>query len=303
MAKPAVAASRVQQPPASRQAVAVQPKGGAMAIHEQVPDFMKPMRGQGTENIGQNDIETPRIKLLQAVSDEITNFDNAKPGEFWHSIAEVSMGSEVRIVPLYTDMRAILWRPRHQGGGILARADDGIHWSPAEASFTVQPYKDQPKHLVQWKTTPLVSNSRLLEWGSSDPSNSESQPAATRMYNMAVALPDHPELGIGVITLQRSGIKVARKFMGKLKLMSAPSFGCYFTMGQVLDQNDQGDKFFNYSFTAAGFVQDHDEFNTYHELYEQFKRLGLNIKDLEGAQDEGLVQGSATETDPNAPKY
>jgi hypothetical protein len=252
---------------------------------------MQGMRGQGTERLGQGDIETPRLKLLQSVSPECEEFDEAKSGEFWHSVAEVSLGAEVRIVPLFIDMRAILWRPRHEGGGILARADDGVHWTPPNATFEVRPFKDNKK-TVKWSTKPTVAASGLLEWGSADPEDPNSQPAATRMYNMAVALPDFPELGLGVVTLQRSGIRVARKFLGKLKLMSVPSFGCYFTMGRVKDQNPSGDTFFNYSFTAAGHVQDEEEFLQYKELYEGFKAMGLNIKDLESAQDEGAIDGS-----------
>jgi len=269
------------------------------AVAAPIPSFMQGMRGQGTENLGQGDIETPRLKLLQAVSPECEEFDEAKQGEYWHSVAEVSLGKELRIVPLYIDMRAILWRPRHQGGGILARADDGVNWTPPNAEFEVQPYKDNKK-LVKWRTKPTVAASGLLEWGSTDPEDPNSQPAATRMYNMAVALPDHPELGIGVVTLQRSGIRVARKFLGKLKLMSVPSFGCYFTMGNVRDQNPSGDTFYNYSFTAAGFVQDEEEFMQYKGLYESFKLMGLNIKDLESAQEEGVIDGTV---DAGGAKY
>jgi hypothetical protein len=267
-----------------------------------MPTFMQGMAGMGTEKIGAGDIETPRLKLLQSVSPECEQFDTAKQGDFWHSVAEVSLGKEVKIVPLYIDMRAILWRPRHEGGGILARADDGINWSPAHGSWNVQPFKDNKKR-VTWKVAPTVAASGLLEWGSSDPDDPNSPPAATRMYNMALALPDFPELGIGVVTLQRAGIRVARKFMGKLKLMSMPSFGCYFTMTNVKDQNDQGDTFYNYSFNAEGFVQDEEEFLQYKELYEGFKRMGLNIKDLETAQDEGVLPGHAEAPEDAKARY
>ena len=286
----------------AKNAVAVKPTNAAVATQDAIPDFMKGQRGLGTENLGQGDIETPRLKLLQAVSPEVEEFDEARPGHFWHSIAECSLGAELRVVPLYIDMRAILWRPRHEGGGILARADDGMHWSPPNATFEVRPYKDRKDFTVKWITKPTVAASGLLDWGSSDPSDSGSQPAATRMYNMAVALPDFPELGIGVVTLQRASISVARKFLGKLKLMSVPSFGCYFNMSSVKNTGAGGDSFNNYKFVAAGHVQDEDEFNAYRELYEAFKAAGLNIKDLEGVQDDGVTIEGTADTG-TGPKY
>lgn len=302
MAKVAVQAKKPAPPvtkPQPRQEVAKR-SAGAVSL-DVVPKFAQGMRGMGTEQIGASDVETPRLKLLQLVSPECEEFNEAKAGHFWHSVAERDLGERLRIVPLYIDMRAILWRPRHEGGGILARADDGQHWVPPNASWTVKPYKDNKK-TVTWTTKPTVAESGLLDWGSMDPDDSGSQPAATRMYNMAVALPDFPDLGVGVVTLQRASISVARKFMGKLKLISAPSFAIYVNMENVKDTNATGDTFFNFKFTTAGFVQDEAEFGAYKDLYEAFKRMGLNIKDLESAQDEGgpTVTGKAAPADrPN----
>lgn len=285
MARPATNTRPVtEKTPTPNTALAAVKSGGALA-NAAVPAFMQADKGQGTELITSNDIETPRLKLLQAVSPEVEAFNDAKQGEFWHSVAEVSLGAEVRIVPLYIDMRAILWRPRHDGGGILARADDGVHWNIPDGKFEVKPVKGNKKTVV-WSTAPTVAASRLLEWGTSDPDDPNSAPAATRMYNMAVALPGFPELGIGVVTLQRSSIKVARKFLGKLKMSNAPSYGTFWKMGHVVETSDDGN-YFNYKLTSDGFVTDQDEYETYKALYEKFKELGLQIRDLESAQDEG----------------
>ena len=287
---------RTQNKPTSggKPSTAVAVKAGT-ALAQPIPEFMQGQRGMGVENIGVGDIETPRIKLLQAVSPECEQFDDAKPGHFWHTIAEKSLGKELRIVPVYVDLRAILWRPRWDGGGILARADDGIHWSPPSGEFEIHPSKDNKKHTVKWVLKPTVAESGLLDWGSHDPSDPNSQPAATRMYNVAVALPDHPDLGAAVLTLQRSGVRPARKFMGKLKLMPVPSFGAYFKMGSVSEDNKSGDSFLNYTFTADGLVQEPEEFYAYKELYEGFKSMGLQIKDLENAQEEQPDAAGASE--------
>jgi hypothetical protein len=50
----------------------------------QLPAFMQEHAGLGRLGVG--DVEMPRLKLLQAPSPELTEFNNAKQGEFWHSL-------------------------------------------------------------------------------------------------------------------------------------------------------------------------------------------------------------------------
>lgn len=255
----------------------------AVAAVGAVPDFMQQYAGQGVEQVSQAETEIPRIKLIQAISPELETFNDLKAGDFFHSIAEISLGQELRIVPIFTDMRYILWRPRWEGGGILARADDGVHWNPPNAQFEVKPVKGSPQ-VVSWKTAPTVAASGLTNWGSSNPSDPNSQPAATKMYNMLVAFPDNPDLGMAIVTLQRAGVKVARKLMGKLKITRAPAYGQVFVMRSVNEQGQEG-PFKNYSFEADGFVTDKDQFEAFRGIYETFSKSGLNI-DPEKMQDD-----------------
>jgi len=263
------------------------PKSSAVIV----PDFMKDQAGQGTEDLSSADVEIPRIKLLQAISPELTEYEDVKQAEFFHTVAEVSVGDELTIVPLYIWQSYMLWNPRESGGGILARADDGVHWNPPNGEHTVKINKGTKT--VTWKLAPTVAASRLDQWGSYDPDNANSQPAATRMYNIVAYLPDHPDLSPVVITLQRSGIKPARRFLGKLKITRAPSYGQRFVMSSTQDTNSNGDKFWNYKLTGAGFVTDQDEFESYKALYEQFKESGARIRDIEGLADEDVAVGSA----------
>ena len=107
-----------------------------MMAKTKLPAFVQEQARLGGLDVG--DLEMPRMKLLQASSPELTQFNNAKPGKFWHSLIHESFGSTVRICPTYIDWRFILWRPQEAGGGILARADDAKHWIPANAEFTVK---------------------------------------------------------------------------------------------------------------------------------------------------------------------
>lgn len=275
---------------ATKKEVATVPK--TEIVRQEIPAFMQGMAGAGTEAMTAADVEIPRIKLLQALDEQVQNEDE-KPGYFWHTIAEVNLGQELRIIPVFTAQGFILWRPRQMGGGILARADDAINWNPASAEFHVQ--LDHSKKQVTWRTAKTVRESGLDNWGSSDPSDPNSQPAATRMYNIAVVLPDFPEYSPAVVTLQRSAVKVARKFIGKLMLSQAPSFGLIFKMFGVKDQNSVGQEFYNYRFQGDGLVENEELFNYAKSVYEQFKKTGLRVKDEEKLQED-VIPGEPTAT-------
>ena len=275
-------------------------KNTAVAVKKEtsvaLPDFMQEYARLGTERLSASDVEVPRLKLMQALSPELQEFNDIKAGEFFHSIAEIGMGRELRVTPIFVDQRFILWRPRETGGGILARADDGIHWTPANTEFDA---KLKSGHQVKWRTAATVESSGLNKWGSSNPDDPNSPPAATRMYNIVVSFPDDPDMPPAVVTLQRAAIRVARKFVGKLKITRAPSFGLIFKMKSVEDTNSVGQKFFNYAFAADGMVEDKDAFQQNLEMYKFFEAQGVNVKDLESAQDDDIAdEATATKNTP-----
>lgn len=276
---------------------------------QQMPDFMKGKQGAGTDNLDTSDMTVPRIKLLQAISPEVSEFENAKAGEFWHTLAEQTLGRELLIVPVYVDKRYILWRPRKAGGGILARADDGINWNPPNITFDIT--LPETKKSVKWttggdivdaqgrvtaKNVGTVDASGLAEWGSYDPNDPNSQPAATLMYTLVIALPDYPDLGFAQLTLQRGSVRIARDLVGKLKISKAPSYGRVFRMSQFDDKNSTGDAYYNYRFKAEGFVSNPDHFNAYEALYKQFSETGLNIKDIDNLQEDDTNKAADVKT-------
>lgn len=271
-------------------------KDNAVAL----PDFMAEHAGLGTETLGAADVEIPRVKLMQALSPELEEFNVLKQGDFFHTLAEENLGKTVRVCPIYIDNRFILWRPREAGGGILARADDGVHWSPPNGEWTV---KLKGGAEVKWRTAATVAQSGLDQWGSYNPSDPNSPPAATRMYNIVVTFPDNPDVPPAVLTLQRSAIRVARRFIGKLKITRAPSFGLIFEMSSVKDKNANGETFHNYAFKGDGFVTDKKVFDGNFELYKYFKTQGIQVKDLESAQDDAVPDVEAEKGGDNAPPF
>lgn len=284
-------------------------KKAAVAVQDQMPGFMAGRAGEGTESLGQADVEIPRIKLIQKASAELDEFDDLRPGMFFHTVAEIPLIPEpnkddegqpwksLEIIPLYTDMRYLLWRPQEDGGGILARADDGIHWDLPNASFDV---KLKNGREVTWKTAPTVRESGLDKWGSEDPRDQESGPAATQTLNVVCYFPQFPQYSPAVLTFQRTGLKVGRKFIGKLKISEAPSYGMRFNISSKSESGPSGD-YLVLTTKGAGFVADEELFNQCQSLYEIFRDEGLRIRDVEGMEEtvetETADEGETAETE------
>lgn len=291
MAKPAEKPASTATAEDEKNLVAQKP--GALAL----PSYMQGQGGAGLEQITGADVQTPRIKLLQGTSPELELYENARTGTFWHDMAEVGMGTEVPLTFLYVDKRALLWRPRPEGG-ILARSDDLITWVPSGKKFEVKLAKSEK--IVTWDTGRNVVQSGLLEWGSSDPDNGASQPAGTLMFNFLARFGgDFSYLPPAVVTLQRTSAKVGRKLLGRLKVMNgAPLYGIRLVMSRFQDDG-QGQKFWNYKFEVKGLVDDEQEFNENKTIYEAVKRVGLKVRE----EDEDLldeVSGAAGEAASNS---
>lgn len=291
MAKPAVPATQANR-----------------AVVEQVPDYLKGKAGQGVENLSSGDVALPIIKIAQALSKEIVegSIEGLKIGDFFHSITEDVIGPEFNAVIVYTDIRAILWRPRDSGGGILARSEDMKTWNPSNAVFDVT--LDKIKKAVQWRTRGSVVESGLLEFGSSNPDDPSSQPAGTRMYNMVVMLPEFPHLSPSILTCQRSAIGPAKKILGKFKMSQAPSWGIKIKVQTVDDKNNANQSFKNVRFVTDGFITDPAQGAEYEKWYKKFQSEGVKIDEsgLESAAADAAASqggGAGAETPSDRPNY
>lgn len=280
------------------------PKASAVAI----PDHLKGKSGQGVESLSSGDVALPLIKIAQATSKEITQslIEGLKIGDFYHTLTEDVLGQELRGTIIYCDVRAILWRPRDSGGGILARSEDLKTWNPSNAVFDVT--LDKIKKQVQWKTKSSVVESGLLDFGSSNPDDPQSEPAGTRMYNMVVMLDDYPELSPSIITCQRSGIAPAKKILGKFKMSQAPAWGIKLKIQSVNDTNKNNQDFKNIRFITDGFVTDPEQAAIYEEWYKKFSADGVRIDERgleEASADAASSQGggAASEEVKDRPKY
>ena len=251
---------------------------------DKVPAYLQGYTGPSkNSNMESDDLIIPRIKLLQAISPEVTAFDDAKAGIYWHNVLNQSMGNNFQFIVVSAKKHYILFAPRGDARTVLARAPDGKHWDLPNESFEVK-LKGVAKPVV-WQTKGSVAESRLAEFGTMIPGDPQSPPAATLIYEYLVYLPEHPDLSPAIMSLSRSSIKRGKDLNSKLELRSTqyPQFAQLYRAVVTEEKGDEG-PYSNWSFKSDG-VADENSFNTAVALAKRFEASSYRAAD-EDMRDE-----------------
>ena len=85
----------------------------------EVHDLFLADAGSGVDDLGSEDLAIPFVKILQKMSDELDDIDNAKAGDIINSVTkEVTKGkSGIRVIPCAYRLEWIEWEPRGTGTG------------------------------------------------------------------------------------------------------------------------------------------------------------------------------------------
>jgi hypothetical protein len=251
----------------------------------QVPGHLAQYNKGRIGNIDSSDRIIPRVKLMQAISPELQDFPEAKAGQFWHTIGQQNLGPVIRGIPIVIAKSYVLWAPRNDDRGILARARDGIHWEPADAEFTVKP-KGAPNPIT-YRTAKTVAESKLDQFGTSIPGDANSPPAASLTRNMMWYFPDLPELSPSIIINTRSAVKPMQQLLSRIDSKPTAHYVQVYDIGVVQQKGPEG-PYFNFTYTGAGFA-DEDTASITSAFYEQFAKGGWVAND------------ETTEEEPSAP--
>ena len=203
----------------------------------------------------------------------------------------------------YCTKSYVLWNPTKSLDSKvpLAVASDGIHWDIPNQTFEV--YFPNNRTPYKWATKRTVAESGLDKFGSSQPDNPRSTPAASMTYQMlwAFRLPDgRPQLG--VITNSRTGIKPMKELFGMIDGKGVDHFFQRFRIQAIRISLRPGEYFFGYKYFA---VDNSDmseaEGDSYKALHERFRKAGFStsmadeadvpsqpIKTFERAKDDDM---------------
>ena len=101
---------------------------GMMAVVDEkagLPAHINQNDMRGNENVKQDDLQTPRLKLLQSISNEVIKqhsdyIEGAEAGMFMNSVTKELFSGSVYLVNLYYVKRWNVWKTQKAGGGPVA---------------------------------------------------------------------------------------------------------------------------------------------------------------------------------------
>jgi hypothetical protein len=266
----------------------VEHKAALPAVHD-------PKRFRRFGNVGIADMEIPALKLLQGLSPEVKANHQLRAGNFYHSILEEDLGEELKVVVLLVHHSVVLRTPKNVRGVdsiVLARSADGVNWDKPNQRFEVQLPTGKK---TEWFTGRNVQSSGLLDWGSSDPDNRNSTPAAQHVYTVILRLLEPqiegPVIYTGSVTANRKIMQLNSKIDIRASGGVEPLRQVYIMTAEER-QGGQGISWFVPNFAPGGqLAQDDPLFDEFMSQAERLEHLYPSIK----------VVGGETELDDQIP--
>lgn len=270
----------------------------------QLPDYLRDMQKSAkVGNVDQTDFIIPRIKLLQKISPECDAYEAAKPGRFWHTVMNADLGPELKFAPILVRKTYVLWAPRNDDRGILARASDGIHWDIPDLTFTVKPKGSQGDVVYTLGKTVhdrIDGKPAMSEFGSGIPGNPQSPPAASLTYEILCYLTDFPDMSPAIILNTRSQVKPGKDLLTKIESRPVDHYYGQYLAGVVTEKGDEGD-YYNFRYSMDGYVPQAVG-DTTKGLFERFEKQSFRANDERDDEGDKANRRGGGEPDPEAHK-
>ena len=195
----------------------------AIAVVDERPAFLAPGDARGTEDLGKDDLQMPRISLAQQMSPELVEdnpkyIDGLKQGTMFNSVTREVIGKGPILVAVIRrdPARFVEFVPRDAGGGV--------------------------------KDPRVPANDPRTRFGPDG-----ELPLATKFYDYILMRVDRPGFELIAISFKSTGLKVARNWNALIKLRNAPVFSGVYQIGVVKEKNALGE-FYNFSVKNAGWL-------------------------------------------------
>lgn len=216
-------------------------------VSKDVPAHVVKGTGLGNEEVGKEHLQTPRVKLIQTMSNEVDKnhseyIENLSPGDFLNSVTKENYGTEIYVLNVKFTEDFVVWKKREIGGGLL-----GNFKSLAEATDYLNSNDlDVDQHDI------IQTQSHLLM--QKDPSTGE--------------------LGIPfIMDFASSKLRVSRSWNSQIQTKGGDRFSVLWKLESVKKANRAGQQFYNLDVVEIGWSQEED-YNAAKELYESSRANG-----------------------------
>ena len=250
-----------------------------------ISEFLrKASTGASFGNIDASDLKPPRLKLLAGQSPEVIDgVPEARPGNFWVTILNQSLGQSVTGSPILLRKTYQVWQPKTPGSdqkGPLATASDGINWDVPYQSFDVKFYGNPRTYT--WRLGKTVMETGAHKFGSQQDDDPKSKPIATLTYDVLwlIDLPNGPKQLV-VFTSARTGLTPTQNFISTVKSKGIDQFYQRYMIKTVKKEGPTGDPYFTYVYQFIGEIAIEDA-TTMRGLYDQYAHSGFIVDVGEG---------------------
>jgi len=211
-------------------------------VAKNVPTHVSKSSGLGNEDVSAEHLQTPRVKQLQQLSNEVDEnhseyIEGAKPGDFVNTITRENYGKEMYVINIKFTEEFVIWRKREKGGGLVgsySSQKDAYTYLEAEG-LAVEDYD-----IIQ-------TQSHLLLRKDAETGELSGQPF--------------------IFDCSSSKLRVSREWNTQLKLAGGDRFSSLWKMSSAQTQNRASQKFYNIAVENQGWVTDED-YATSKKLYE-----------------------------------
>lgn len=229
---------------------------------DEVPDFLKNQTtARGSENVGADDLVIPRLELVQDLSpcrkkSDPNYIEGIEEGMLYNNVTRQNYGTEALVIPVFFRKEWLIWKDRNEGGGFR-----GAFATEAEANAAMADLEDGDKCEV----------------------------VDTAQHFCLLIQPETGKVEEIVISMNKSKMKVSRKWNSLIRMNGGDSFARVYRVGTVSEKNSKNQDYYNLVISPAGFPTK--------ELYERAEKLYDAIAagavqvdrkfDNEGANTEG----------------
>ncbi len=214
-------------------------------VSDKVPAHVKNSAGLGNEEVSTEHLQTPRVKLLQQLNNEVDEnhsdyIEGSKPGHFINNVTKENYGTDMFVLNVRFTEDYVVWKKREFGGGLIGTFDT----LQQATEFLTEQSMDPEQHDV------IQTHSHLLIQKN----------------------PETGELSIPfIMDFSSSKLRVSRSWNSQIQTKGGDRFSVLWKLESVKKANRAGQQFYNLDVAEVGWAQDVD-YKAAKELYERTQR-------------------------------
>lgn len=201
-------------------------------VSDKVPAHVEAAAGLGNENVTADHLQTPRVKQLQQLSNEVDEnhseyIEGSKPGDFINTITRENYGREIYVMNVKFTEEFVAWKKREKGGGLA-----GTYATEKDAIDSLVAQKENPEDYDITQTQSHLLIKKDAKTGELD---------TPFIFDCA-----------------SSKLRVSREWNTQIARLGGDRFSSLWKMSSAQTQNRAAQKFYNIAVENVGWVTDED---------------------------------------------